>query len=359
MRLFILTFLGLLFHFSCAEKTEKSKPIISTLIESVYASVTIQPEGLYDVYASASGILDEIYFEEGDVIKKDQILAKITESNLRLNIEDAMLNVELARENYRGKSALLSNLTEEINSNEMQLIVDSLNYFRQNELWKQSIGSKTELESKKLKYELTSNKLNVLRKKYNQTELELETSYKKSQNALKKAKTNLNDYFIKAKIDGTVYSKLKKEGELINQQEPLAQIGKSKSFLIEMLIDEVDIAKVKLGQRVLVNLDAYGGDVFEASITKIYPQKDIKTQTFKIEGLFNQPPKALYAGLSGEANIILSEKKRTMIIPLEYLMENNKVKTERGELDVIVGLKNMENVEIISGIDTATIIIKP
>ena len=109
----------------------------------------------------------------------------------------------------------------------------------------------------------------------------------------------------------------------------------------------------------LVTLDAYGGDVFEASIIKIYPQKDIKTQTFRIEGLFNQPPKALYAGLSGEANIILSEKKRTMIIPLEYLMENNKVITERGELDVIVGLKNMESVEIISGIDTATIILKP
>ena len=359
MRLTFFSLIGLLFIYSCGDKPSETKPTLNSITASVYASVTVQPEALYDVYASTSGILDEVFVEEGELVKKDQIIAKITESNQRINIDDAMLNVELARENYRGKAAQLSNLTEEIKSTENQLIVDSLNYFRQKELWRQNIGSKTELESRKLKYELTANNLNLLKNRYLQTELELEISYKKSQNALKKAQTNLGDHFIKSKIEGKVYSKLKNEGELIHIQEPLAQIGKSDSFILEMLIDEIDIASISLGQRVLVTLDAYEGEVFEAVITKIYPQKDIRTQTFKIEGVFNKAPEVLYAGLSGEANIILSEKKHTITIPIEYLMEKNKVKTENGDLEVVVGIKNMEYVEIVSGLDTSTVLLKP
>lgn len=359
MRTIILTFLGLFTLLSCTEKTEKTKPVLDTITESVYASVTIQPEGFYDVYASATGILDEIFIEEGDDVKKGQLLAKITEKNQAINIENALLSVDLARENYKGKSALLSTITEEIKSNEKQLLLDSLNYFRQKQLWSKNIGSKTELENKKLKYELTLDNLEVLRKKYDQTELELETSYKKTQNALKKEQSNLSDYLIKSKIDGKVYSKLKKEGELINFQEPLAQIGKSDKFLIEMLIDEVDIAKIKLGQRVLITLNAYEKEVFEATITKIYPQKDVRTQTFKIEGVFNQPPLVLYAGLSGEANIVLSKKQNVITIPLEYLLENNTVKTSKGDIKVEVGIKNMERIEIISGVDTTVTILKP
>ena len=40
-------------------------------------------------------------------------------------------------------------------------------------------------------------------------------------------------------------------------------------------------------------------------------------------------------------------------------MEKNKVKTESGDMEVVVGIENMEFVEIVSGIDTSTILIKP
>ena len=359
MRRSFLMLLGFLFLQSCSDKSEKTKPAIGTMTESVYASVTIQPEDIYDVYTAAPGILENIFVNEGDTVAEGQILAQITASDPKINIENATLSLELARENYKGKATILSSIADEITSNEKQLILDSLNYFRQKSLWEQNIGSKYELENKKLKYELTFNNLDVLRKKYQQTRLELENSYKQSQVALKKAESNFSDYFIKAKINGKIYSLLKNEGELINLQEPLAQIGKSNSFLLEMLIDEVDIAKVELGQLALITLDAYPGEVFEAVITKIYLLKDNRTQTFKVEGKFRQPPKMLYAGLSGEANIILTEKKNTLTIPLEYLIDENKVKTADGEIKVQVGMKNIERAEIISGIDTATVIIKP
>ena len=359
MRQIIFISTVMLLFYSCDEQPEQIKPFIGAMTESVYASVTIQPEDIYHIFSTTSGILDKVSVKEGDMVEAGQTLAQISTTNPKINVESALLSVDLTHENYQGQAAVLSGIAEEIKAVENTLELDSLNYFRQKKLWEQNIGSKFEMENKKLKYELDKNNLKALKKKYQQTNLELENSYKQSRTALKKAQSNFNDYFIKSKMNGRVYSLFKKEGELINQQEPFAQVGKSDSFIIEMQIDEVDIARIDLAQKILITLDAYEGQVFEAVVTKIYPLKDTRTQTFKIEGAFNQAPPKLYAGLSGEANIVLSEKKNTITIPLEYLTDDIKVKTAEGEIDVKVGIRNLEFIEIISGIDTSTVIFKP
>ena len=146
---------------------------------------------------------------------------------------------------------------------------------------------------------------------------------------------------------------------MIGTQEPFAQLASKDSYVIEMVIDEVDIVRIKTGDKVLVNLDAYRDEIFTARISKIFPLKDERTQTFKVECRFVQAPSVLYAGLSGEANIVISEKENVMTIPATYLSDGNKVTTEEGTVEVQVGLKDFERVEILSGIDTATVIQKP
>lgn len=344
----------------CGEKEESTKPTIQDLTESVYASVNIQPEGMYDVYASAAGIISKIYLREGDTIAQNQVLAQVTSDVSKLNKENAELTLQLAKNKLQGQSSVLDKLKDEMEANEDQLAQDSINYERQKRLMQKGVGAAADLETKKLKYDLTKNRRSVLKKGYEQTKIELKSNYKQSENSLERALTNLSDFSIKSSIDGMIYSLLKEEGELITQQQPFAKIGKRNSFIVEMRIDEVDIAQVKMNQKVIIALDAYRGKSFEASISKIYPVKDDKTQTFKVEALFTNTPPALYAGLSGEANIIISEKKNVMTIPLEYLTSSKKVKTEDGEVAVKVGMRNIERVEIESSkIDTSTKLIKP
>ena len=54
--------------FSCANKQDKVLPTQRALTESVYSSVTIQPDSLYQVYAIVSGIIDVNLVEEGDLV---------------------------------------------------------------------------------------------------------------------------------------------------------------------------------------------------------------------------------------------------------------------------------------------------
>jgi RND family efflux transporter MFP subunit len=187
----------------------------------------------------------------------------------------------------------------------------------------------------------------------------LENRYRQAQNALKQAQTSLGDFNITSRVDGKVYSVLKEAGELINAQQALAQVGHADRFIIDMSIDEVDIARLRIGQKVWVSLDAYEGQVYEALISRILPLKDERTQTFSVEALFTDSPDVLYAGLSGEANIVISKKENVLSIPLDLLIEDSKVLTNDGEVEVQTGLRNLEYVEILSGIDSTTILYRP
>lgn len=348
-------FLVILFGFlSCRETKNKINPIVGPMTESVYASVQIEPNNYYQVFSNVSGIIEDVYVSEGDTVSVGQLLAKISSSQSLLNIENATIGVNLAQEKYTGKETLLANILQEIKFNESQVALDELNYNRQKVLWDQSIGSKAELEAKELKYQSSIQKQSLLNQQYEQTKQELESSYKQSLNTLKKAKVSLEDYFVKSTISGKVYAVNKSKGELILPQEALAYLGDNQNFLVKLSVDEVDIAKIEIGQKALVSLDAYPDEVFELVVNKIYPLKDAKTQTFTLEASFKKTPAKLFAGLSGEANILIASYDKVLWIPREYLIGENKVLTDQGEVTVVIGLKSMDKIQIISGIDSAT-----
>jgi len=232
-------------------------------------------------------------------------------------------------------------------------------FFRQKNLWEQNIGSKVDFDTKKLNYQLSENNLQLLQSKYYRTENELQTAVKQAQNNYKTSLIATKDFTVRSKINGKVYALYKNAGEIITTIDPLAAVGSASDFIIEMLVDEVDIVKIVKGQKVIITLDAYTNDVFTGKVSKILPKKDERNQTFTVEALFDSPPKTLYPGLSGEANIIIATKKNVLTIPIAYLIDDNNVKTDDGLVQIETGLQNMEFVEILSGITKNTYIHKP
>ena len=147
---------------------------------------------------------------------------------------------------------------------------------------------------------------------------------------------------------------------MVNPQTPLAIIGDATHFLLELQIDEYDIAKIKLGQKVLVTMDSYKGRIFEATISKIDPLMDPHSKSFTVEAEFvNQPP-VLYPNLTVEANIIIATKENALTIPRNYLVNDSLVLISKDKTKVVTtGLKDYQKVEIIKGITANDIIYKP
>lgn len=344
---------------TCSRKQDKILPTKRVLTESVYSSVTVQPDSLYKAYAVVAGILDSILIEEGDAVKKHQTILQIINSTPKLNTQNAKFALALAKENYNGNAAILSGIADEISAAKLKFKNDSINYFRQKNLWEKNIGSKVQYDTKKLNYEMATNNLKLLQSKYDITENELLTTVKLAQNNYQASLLATKDYAIKSKINGKVYAIYKEPGEIVTTMEPLASIGSGSEFVIEMLVDEVDIVKIRKEQRIILTLEAYNSEVFNGNVTKIYPKKDERNQTFKVEAVFENPPEVLYPGLSGEANIVIAIKNNTLTIPKAYLIDNNKVITADGLVAIETGLQNMEYIEILSGISPDTFIYKP
>ncbi|MDF1672957.1 MAG: efflux RND transporter periplasmic adaptor subunit [Vicingaceae bacterium] len=345
---------------SCSEEAENTiSPEIKTITESVYSSVTIQPDSMYEVFSSVTGILDKQLVNEGDEVSIGQELFQITNNNPKLNTQNAKLAMDIARDNYKGDNAVLTDLINEIKLAQLKLSSDSLNYVRQKNLWNQKIGSKLDYDNRKLQYETSKSTVKTLLNKFSRTSSQLKQQYQQAINSYDASLTLTNDFTIESKIKGTVYSIYKKPGEIISAQQAIAMVGHSKDFIAELLIDEVDIIKLKKNQIALITIDAYGKKVFKANINKIYPQKNNRSQTFKVEARFVDIPEKLYPGLSGEANILISEKPNVLTIPKAYLIDETHVKTDNGIIEITTGLESLDLIEILSGITKDDILYFP
>ena len=92
---------------ACKSKEEKIKPQITNLTESVYSSVTLQPDSLYEVYASVNGILDHFFVGDGELVKMGDPIAQIINTTPKLNADNARIALELAQQNASRKNRSL------------------------------------------------------------------------------------------------------------------------------------------------------------------------------------------------------------------------------------------------------------
>lgn len=355
-----LFFLLLVFVLACESNPESReiRPSVQDITESVYASVEVLPYRSYVVQSVASGIIDSLAIREGALIEKGDLICKIRANNARTRLKEAQISLKKSKEDYLGENNLLKNLKLEIETARDQLEWDSVQFKKLNRLWEQEIGSKNALEQAQLKYESTRNQLLVLQKKYKQVQSDLEKSYALAANRIEGEKNNLSDFEVRAFMDGRVYELHKEEGEIVSPQEPIAEIGSRDSFTIEMDVDEMDVTRVKLGDTAIIALDAYPDEVYRAIVVRILPKKNPQNLTYTVQAEFVQSPNLLY-GLSGEGNIIVGKRRQALTLPPEYLYTKGSVMTQDGEKAIEIGMKNMQFVEILSGIDSSTIVIKP
>lgn len=353
-----LLFYTILF-FSCKNKQENIKPTTEPITESVYASGIVKSKNQYQVFATVNGLLKEALFTEGSLIKKGDILFKIQNTSAQLNKENAMLaeNFASINEKYSDK---LNELKINIDLAKSKWRNDSIMLERQKALWAQNIGSKVELEQKELAFKNSSIAYQGAILRYNDLNKQIDFSAKQAQKNLQISGAQVSDFEVKSETNGRVYNILKKQGELITPQSPIAVIGDENNFILELQVDEYDIAKIKLGQKILLILDSYKGQSFEAKVSKIIPIMNERTRSFTIEAEFTKKPNVLYPNQTVEANIIIQTKENALTIPRNFLINDSFVMLQNKEKrKVSVGLKDYEKVEILGGINKDDNILKP
>ena len=353
-----LLIICVVFVAGCEDKIEKIKPTIESITESIYASGIIKSKNQYEVFANVNGIINTVFVVEGDSIKKGQSIYSISNTAQLLNKENAELAANFASINSNQDK--LNEAKAAIQLSDYKLKNDSGLYFRQRALWQQQIGTKIEFEQRALSYENSKNIYQTSILKYNDLKRQLSFNSNQSKNNFAISSQAASDFIIKSNIDGVVYSLNKLKGENVGVQTPLAVIGDSKNFILEMQVDEFDILKIKKELKVIVTLESYKEEVFDASITKIKPIMNERTRTFLIEAEFTNPPKLLYPNITLEASIIVQTKQHVLLIPRVYVLNDSLViKYKHDTVKVKTGIKDYKKIEIISGITATDEIVNP
>lgn len=355
----LFLFGSFIFLFSCGKsENETIKPELRSISESVYASGTVKALDQYEAFTLASGPIQEIFVKEGDTVEIGTPILAVFSEREKLSRESA----ELARSfaDQQANQSRIRDLELSIELAKSKMKNDSLLYERQKNLWSKGIGSAVELEQRQLSYQSSKNSYDSYLLRYQELKREVEFNSKSASKTLDISKVLESEYVLKSKIKGKVYAILKEKGEMVTAQIPLAILGSADKFQLELQVDEYDISKVIPGQRLMVSMDSYKGEVFEAKVTQVYPIMDTKSKSFTVEAEFLENPPRLYPNLTLEANIITETKENTLVIPRNYLINDERVIMENGDtLLVKVGIRDYQFAEILEGLDENTTLIKP
>jgi multidrug efflux pump subunit AcrA (membrane-fusion protein) len=352
-------FVGLtIFAISCGKKPESTFPTEGKITESIYASGSLKSEDQYQAFVTVNGVIDQIYIKEGDSVQVGTPLLSISNQAQKINTENAQLAVRFTDvEENKGR---LTDLKNSIETTKSKFKLDSSLFSRQKTLWSQQIGTRIDLEQKELNFENSrANYLSSIQR-YKDLKRQIDFSAAQSKKNLEISSSMQQDFTLKSKTSGVIFSLLKSKGEIVGPQTPIAIIGNPKSYVLELQVDENDIFKINQKMPVLITLDSYKNEVFEARITKISPIMNERSKTFLVEAKFVKAPAKLYPRMTFEANIILRTKEKGLLIPRNYLVGDSMATLLNGDKKIVkTGLKDFQKIEILSGLSVTDEIIRP
>lgn len=239
------------------------KVALRTITESVNASGKVYPEIEVKVSPDISGEIVSLFVEEGDSVKKGQLLAKIYADIYSSQRDQVTASVNQVKAQYENVKANLSGL---------KTVYE--NAKATNERYKKLFADKIVSRSE---YEQTEQAFRSAESNYNGAKESIKSGEAQIQGVraqLARAEKDLARTSILAPMDGIVSSMGVKKGERVVGTAQMAgtemmRVADMKSIEVRVDVGENDITKVKIGDTALVEVDAYNNRKFKGIVYKI------------------------------------------------------------------------------------------
>jgi RND family efflux transporter MFP subunit len=268
-------------------------------------SATIETENIVDVYPLVSGIIDEIYVEEGMLVEEGRALLKLVD-------DEIILNEKQAEVDYLQQTANFERLKK---MHDQQLISDE-----------EFENARFNLEQAKLTWD--------------------------------KARLTRERTTIRAPISGIISERLVYPGNLVNTATKLFTITDPSEKICRVWVPERDLAQLKIGQKALISSDAVLQDRFTGWVKRISPVVDRNTGTCKVTVGVKDPKNLLRPGMFVSTEIIIDTHRDAVLVPKNALFYENDLEwvyvveeTLAVKKRVKIGFSNGDRFEALEGLD--------
>ncbi|SHI91157.1 efflux RND transporter periplasmic adaptor subunit [Algibacter luteus] len=298
------------------------EPFYSSIDTKAVATGKLNPEEEIELKPQISGIVDKILVEEGDKVKKGDLIATIRVVPNEQNLVSAKSRIATAKLSYDNAKIL---------------------YDRNKTLFEKGVISQQDFENSELSF-------NQAKESLGQAQNDYQIIKRGSISGGSSANTN-----IVAQIPGTILEIPVREGDQVIQSNnfnagtTIATIADMSLMIFEGKLDEAEVGKVEEGKEIKVILGAIKDKEFPAILTFVAPkgieengavQFTIKADV-KIDSITN-----IRAGYSANAEIEIESKDSVLVIR-EALLQYNRI-TEKPFVEIMTGDNKFEkeNVEL-------------
>jgi HlyD family secretion protein len=338
---------------------------------SVVATGKIQPITKVEVKSKASGIVEKLFVDINNQVKKGQPLAQLDQQEIQAQVEAQRAALGSAQANVGTYEANIEQ--DKVNASAPDLPMYKQTLDRNLEMQKDGIVSRQTLDDANKEYLAA-----LTRRDSSKAQIGVDIAKLKQARAqvlqaeasLKQLEEEQGYTTIIAPMDGVILSRDVEIGDAVSSILVLGSTatlvmteGDVNEVYVDGKVDEADIAHVYMGQPARIKVESFRDRVFNGKVTKISPmgvEKDNVT-TFEVRVSINNPGGELKALMTANAEILLDEHKGVLTVPENAVTYDNQKnasvqipdksqKDGTRKVSVTVGLSNGSATEIVSGL---------
>ncbi len=188
---------------------------------------------------------------------------------------------------------------------------------------------------------------------------------------VRQAQRRLDQAVLRSPIDGVIAAVNIKAGELVGAgAQPAVVVADLSRYHINITVDEIDIAKVKIGQEVNITLDSLPGVEVKGKVSRISPTSRLVNGVVSYDVRVDiEPTEAeLRSGMTANASIVLERRSGVLLAPNWAIRRDRstgksfltlQVGDQVTEVEVQTGLRNDTFSEILSGAKAGDVVVAP
>lgn len=337
------------------------------VVEAFYATGTVSAEHEYSVRGDVAGIV-HLFVDKGSTVKRGQVLAVIDNADLRFSVDQA--KAELHRKQQLADDAtspVLLELRAKLQASDDQLKIALDDEKRVTALMGHGATSQTDLDQSMNRVKVLWSDTESYKSQIAARKLDLQRDLSVAQAALASAQWEMDQATIRSPIDGTVLDWPISDGTRVAVNDHVLQLANvfPGHLVMRAQVDEEDKNKLRPPtgtdrQVVKMTLYAYPDEILTGTVDKIYDKADPDRRTYEVDVKFDRPDLRLAAGMTGELNFIVAERRGATIVPTQAVQGGAVMLVRDGRLvrpDIVLGLKSIERTEIRSGVDKGDVVV--
>jgi RND family efflux transporter MFP subunit len=281
-----------------------------TAIQAVYATGTVEPSISVPIAPRVAGRLVELKVDEGDVVRKGQILARLEDADLQHQVDQFEAQERWAKQVYDRAETILN----------------------------KGVGTAADRD-KAL------------------------ADWQAAQAATKRGREQQNFMLLVSPDNGVVIRRDGEIGQYIAVNQALMYLATKAPLRISADVDEEDIALIKVGQAVSIHADAFPDKVFTGNVTEVTPKGDTTTRSYRVRiGLPADTP--LRIGMTTDTNIIVEQHDQVALLPATAIVNDHSTNfvwvlrnNALHRVEISVGINGERKTEVVKGLNADDLVI--